>query len=115
MRLAPTLLALCAAVAHAHVPVSDRYDARRLAPQCAAFAPVLQTGCQSCCAAAVAAASSARACMVDGVTDAFSIQRVWDCAPPTSDPETDCAEVSEARAPSCPSDALTRALAPRRA
>ena len=106
MRLALPLFALCASVARACVPVSDRYDARRLAPQCAAFTPVLQTGCLSCCAAAVAAASSARACIVDGVTGAFSVQRVWDCAPPTLDPDTDCAEV-----PSYVKDLITACLA----
>ena len=47
---------------------------------CAAFRPLSQTGCQACCAAAVVAATSARACLHDDRNVVYSMKRVWDCA-----------------------------------
>ena len=72
------------------VTVACDWDARRMAPHCAALSPVLQRGCQGCCAAAVAAAAGARSCARTNVSVAFSIQRVWDCAQVTRSELLDC-------------------------
>ena len=70
--------------------VACDWDARRMAPHCIALSPVLQRGCQGCCAAAVAAAAGARSCARTNVSVAFSMQRVWDCAQVTRSEILDC-------------------------
>ena len=58
----------------------DTYDARIRQPGCAAFEPINQTGCQACCAAALAGATAARACLRDSRNVVYSVQHIWDCA-----------------------------------
>jgi Papain family cysteine protease len=58
----------------------DTYDARIRQPGCSAFEPIDQTGCQACCAAALAGAAAARACLRDRRNVVYSVQHIWDCA-----------------------------------
>lgn len=56
------------------------YDSRSALPKCSAWLPINQKGCQACCAAALASAVGARACVNDHRDVQFSVQHIWDCA-----------------------------------
>ena len=58
----------------------EEWDLRALYPRCAAWRPYDQGACASCCAHAIAAALSARACIQDATDLRLSAAQIWDCA-----------------------------------
>jgi hypothetical protein len=60
--------------------LEQEWDLHAAYPQCAAWRPYDQGACSSCCAHAIAAALSARACLQDASNLRLSAAQIWDCA-----------------------------------